>query len=173
MNIRDAIVCMALLCLSGTLHAETCSGGAGGGMDVTGNECNDSLPEVMPPAVEPGTMETPASTLILASLVANDWQAIAATDASTLAGRTEGSVQLGRGLEEYDLGHYAQAVLNLRRAAGLGDARATELLALMFRYGERLYGVQVPADRAEAARWEAIASGRRKPSNPVSSAFGD
>ncbi len=40
MTIRPAICFTALLAFSGTLQAQICSGGVGGGMDVTGNDCN-------------------------------------------------------------------------------------------------------------------------------------
>ena len=50
MKIHNAIVCIALFSLSGTLHAQVCTGGAGGGMDATGNECSDSGP--VSPAVQ-------------------------------------------------------------------------------------------------------------------------
>jgi len=39
----DHALCLAgLIAFSGALHAESCAGGVGGGMDATGNECNDA-----------------------------------------------------------------------------------------------------------------------------------
>jgi len=38
-------------------------------------------------------------------------------------------------------------------AAELGDARSAEVLALMYRFGPRLYPGSVPDDAAEAAEW--------------------
>lgn len=67
------------------------------------------------------------------------------------------------GIAEYEAGHYAVAVPHFRRAAELGDPRAPEILALMFRYGERLYGDQILADPAVAAHWAAVAASRRFP----------
>ena len=55
-------------------------------------------------------------------------------------------------LEAYERGHYRQA-LELAHQAGLaGNARALELAATMQWHGSRLYGIQVPGDRAEATR---------------------
>jgi hypothetical protein len=55
MKVRHAIFCTAFFCSTGTVHAQVCSGGAGGGMDATGNDCIDSassLLEVIPVAGE-------------------------------------------------------------------------------------------------------------------------
>jgi TPR repeat protein len=68
---------------------------------------------------------------------------------------------LALGLAEYEIGHYAAAAHQFRRAAEMGDARAPEILALMYRYGEQLYGGQIRDDAAEAARWAAVAAERR------------
>lgn len=65
-------------------------------------------------------------------------------------------------LAEYEAGHYAQAIRYFRSAAELGDARAPEVLAMMYRHGERLYGHQVRADRQEAARWVELAVARQR-----------
>ncbi len=70
-----------------------------------------------------------------------------------------------QGLAEYEIGHYAQAVQYFRSAAELGDARSPELLALMYRLGERLYGDQVRADALEAALWAGVAADRRRAAN--------
>ena len=77
------------------------------------------------------------------------------------AGEPDAARELG--ITEYEAGHYAVAVQHLRRAAELGDPRAPEILALMYRYGERLYGEQIRADPAEAAHWTALAVDRRFP----------
>ena len=42
MNISHTVCCMAMVMVSGALHAQGCSGGMDGGMDVTGNECSDA-----------------------------------------------------------------------------------------------------------------------------------
>ncbi len=42
----------------------------------------------------------------------------------------------------------------------MGDKRAPEVLAMMYRMGQRLYGDQVHVDTVEAARWAAIAAER-------------
>lgn len=68
---------------------------------------------------------------------------------------------LQRGLAEYEIGHYAAAARHFRDAAGRGNRRAAEILTLMYRYGERLYGSQVRADAAESARWSAVAANAR------------
>jgi len=66
------------------------------------------------------------------------------------------------GLLEYERGHYAAALTYFRGAAVSGDPRSAEILALMYRFGPRLYGDGVPADAAESARWAAAATqGRR------------
>jgi hypothetical protein len=40
MNISYAFGLAAAIAISQSLHAQSCSGGAGGGMDATGNQCN-------------------------------------------------------------------------------------------------------------------------------------
>ena len=67
----------------------------------------------------------------------------------------------GQGLLEYDVGHYTAAVRHFRRAAESGDARSAEMLCLMHRFGPTLYGDQIPASPAEAARWASLAAERR------------
>jgi hypothetical protein len=42
----DHALCFAALAaFAGALHAEGCAGGFGRGMDITGNECNDTVPD--------------------------------------------------------------------------------------------------------------------------------
>ncbi|MEO8345701.1 MAG: hypothetical protein ABI607_08410, partial [Betaproteobacteria bacterium] len=55
-------------------------------------------------------------------------------------------------------------------AAETGDARSAEILALMYRFGPRLYGDQVTVDAAKSAYWAALAADRRRvdAANPVS-----
>lgn len=77
------------------------------------------------------------------------------------AGNLAADAHLQQGLAEYENGHYAVAARHFRDAAANGDTRAPEILALMFRYGERLYGNQFAADTAEAARWATLAVERR------------
>jgi hypothetical protein len=41
MNVRITLLAAAMLAIAGIAEAQHCSGGAGGGMDATGNECSD------------------------------------------------------------------------------------------------------------------------------------
>jgi TPR repeat protein len=66
-----------------------------------------------------------------------------------------------QGIVEYEIGHYALAAEHFRRAAKLGDLRSAEILALMYRHGQRLYGDQFSVDAREAARWTELAVERR------------
>jgi len=67
------------------------------------------------------------------------------------------------GLVAYERGHDAEAAAYFRRAAEGGDVRSAEMLALMYRFGPRLFGPGVAADAAESARWAGIAAeGRRR-----------
>lgn len=45
MFIERAICFSACVAFSGVLNAQTCSGGVTGGMDATGNECNEAIVE--------------------------------------------------------------------------------------------------------------------------------
>ncbi len=56
-----------------------------------------------------------------------------------------------QGLLEYENGHYAAAAIHFQSAAESGDARSAEVLALMYRFGARLYGDQLNADAAKTA----------------------
>lgn len=89
------------------------------------------------------------------------WVACALWLQSASAGNTESDAFLALGLAEYEIGHYAAAAQQFRRAAAMGDARAPEMLALMYRFGERLYGSQIRADAAAAAHWADVAADRR------------
>ena len=60
--------------------------------------------------------------------------------------------QLNDALEAYETGHYRQALVLARLAGQAGNARALELAGTMQWHGARLYGVEVPGDRAEATR---------------------
>jgi hypothetical protein len=42
MKIDHALCFAILIAISEALHAQSCAGGVGGGMDATGNECSDS-----------------------------------------------------------------------------------------------------------------------------------
>ena len=81
------------------------------------------------------------------------------------AGTADSGAVMELGLAEYEIGHYAAAAQQFRRAAEMGDARAAEILALMYRYGEQLYGSQIHADATEAAQWAAMAAERH--SRPI------
>lgn len=41
MNLRHALIATAALLLAASAHAHDCSGGTDGGMDATGNQCNE------------------------------------------------------------------------------------------------------------------------------------
>jgi TPR repeat protein len=77
-----------------------------------------------------------------------------ATDAPQVSLREEGLVA-------YERGHDAEAVACFRRAAEAGDARSAEMLALMYRFGPRLFAPGVSADAAESAKWAAVAAEAR------------
>jgi TPR repeat protein len=72
---------------------------------------------------------------------------------SATAHSTDGAAARELGLAEYEACRFNAAIIHFRRAAELEDARSAEILALMYRHGERLYGDQVRADAGEAARW--------------------
>ena len=80
---------------------------------------------------------------------------------TAVAGNANSDAILELGLAEYEIGHYAAAAHQFRRAAEMGDARAPEMLALMYRHGERLYGSQIRADATEASHWAEMAAERR------------
>lgn len=185
------ICLVATIVLSQTLRAQSCSGGPDGGMDATGNQCNAHT-SVIALAAEPGTVPSgrtddvgltramrnaaarpSTSSLRLSQSTALPTRvseanpatadAIATGTAAKTAGNPVADTLRELGMAEYEIGHYALAAQHFRRAAEMGDARSPEILALMYRYGERLYGNQVRADAAEAARWAAMASERHFP----------
>lgn len=138
------VVVAALLC-SPSLPAQTCSGGIDGGMDATGCGCN-----------------TPSGTDASQGPVASTAPAQAMASARSLA--------WARGIEAYDDGRYREAMPELVRAAQLGEARAADMLALMYHFGERLYGAQVPSDPARAARFAELAVELRRKAQTRASA---
>lgn len=79
---------------------------------------------------------------------------------STHAADPDASAAYERAQSAYETGHYALALEHFRKAAELGDVRSPSVLALMYRFGGRLYGDQVPADPGEAARWAVVAATR-------------
>ena len=126
MSIRHVLCAMALI--AGThAGAQVCSGGSGGGMDATGNDCN--TPPAASAAAEPSRN--------------------AALDYRTQA------------IAAYESGHYPVAARFFRIAAEQGDAHSAETLALMYRYGSRIYGPSFAADPKLAAHWAARASEAR------------
>lgn len=134
MNLRQALIAAAALAIAASAHAHDCSGGNDGGMDATGNQCN-----------EPGSV-------VAAATVAR----------SAAPAELPTAVLLEAGLAAYDRGHDMQAIAYFRRAAEGGDARSAEILALMYRFGPRLFRVGVVADPAESARWAAAAADARR-----------
>lgn len=70
---------------------------------------------------------------------------------------TTGRYRFERALDEYEKGHYANAVRLFEEAAESGDARAAEVLAIMYRFGRQLFGDSIRSDRAEAAHFAELA----------------
>lgn len=110
MNLRRALFFTALFCSTGTLHAQVCSGGGGGGMDITGNDCNDST-----------------NTLMSVS--------------------APGGEDIGTGMPPV-----------LKASSDRGD---------------QISGAQIPADKAEAARLEALLGEQSMPVGSASQAPDD
>jgi len=100
------------------------------------------------------------------------YRLVLATGWLTIAHAGDRAAELMReqGLLEYENGHYAAAAIHFQNAAESGDARSAEVLALMYRFGARLYGEQVHADAAKSAHWAAVAADRRfvAATNPTS-----
>lgn len=61
--VRSAGCIMAAFVIAGPASAQTCSGGADGGMDATGNQCNAWVATNLPTSTEdvPGSALRPAS----------------------------------------------------------------------------------------------------------------
>ena len=55
MKIKSILAFAAVMALSFAAHAHDCSGGAGGGMDATGNQCNDESAYTLVSAPTPPT----------------------------------------------------------------------------------------------------------------------
>ncbi len=55
-----------------------------------------------------------------------------------------------RGMQAYETSHYAQAVQLLQQAAEGNHVRAQEVLGMMYWYGPRLYGNDVPRNAHDA-----------------------
>lgn len=76
-----------LFVLAEALHAQTCAGGAGGGMDATGNECNDARPQMENTAGQnTARIVAPAAANVAAPKVSTAMHASSAT--SLLKGTT-------------------------------------------------------------------------------------
>jgi|APFre7841882724_1041349.scaffolds.fasta_scaffold00271_9 TPR repeat protein len=56
-------------------------------------------------------------------------------------------------LNEYEIGHYREAISWLSIAGENNDVRAQQMLGLMYVYGESLYGAAVPRDVGLARSW--------------------
>jgi hypothetical protein len=157
-TVRILSLAAALVC-SGPLDAQVCSGGRDGGTDATGNQCNQPLDPVdqgLSPgasALRPGTR--PADSQRAEPMPSDVGPAATRSSASAQAARE-------RGLREYDAGHFEIAATHLLLAAELGDPRSAEMLALMYRYGEQLYGNAFHADQASAQRWLSVAIALRR-----------
>ena len=127
MSIRHVICALSMLGAC-SANAQVCSGGAEGGMDATGNQCNepDRYPDSASPVVAAAAEAVPAARR----------DAIAA----------------------YEAGHYAQAAELFRVAAEQGDARSAEALALMHRFGSKMYGAGFATSPKLASYWATKAS---------------
>ena len=123
MSIRHLICALSMLAAC-TANAQVCSGGAGGGMDATGNQCNepDRYPESASPAAD---AMHPARKAAIAA---------------------------------YESGHYAQAAELFRVAAEQGDVRSAEALALMHRFGSKMYGAGFATSPKLASYWASKAT---------------
>lgn len=66
--------------------------------------------------------------------------------------------------KQYAGGRYGEAFGNFFWAAIRDDARAQEIVGLMYLLGHKVYGQAVRADRAEAQFWLAEAARRGRPS---------
>jgi len=137
MNLRHALIATAALLLAASAHAHDCSGGNDGGMDATGNQCN-----------EPGSVVAVAAPV--------------AAKPDVQAERPTGVALRNDGLAAYERGHDVQAIAYFRRAAEGGDARSAEILALMYRFGPQLFRTGVAVDPAESARWAAAAAAAQR-----------
>jgi TPR repeat protein len=62
------------------------------------------------------------------------------------------------GESEYEVQHYAAALVAFEQAGDAGDLRAQEVAALMHLYGSALYGTAVPRDEKRAYAWLARAA---------------
>ena len=143
MNLRHALIAAAAVLLAASAQAHDCSGGNDGGMDATGNQCNE-------PARVASGASAPAKVAWLSCL------------SLAHAAETAGAAWRERGLVAYERGHDAEALAYFRRAAEAGDTQSAEIVALMYRFGPQLYPAGVPADAAEAAKWAAIAAEARR-----------
>ncbi|MFO1302942.1 MAG: hypothetical protein U1F54_04375 [Burkholderiales bacterium] len=81
MNLRHALIATAALVLAASARAHDCSGGTDGGMDATGNQCNE-------PARVVAAAPAPAKSEAVRSVNAS------ARPAKTAAGTPNGSERL-------------------------------------------------------------------------------
>lgn len=133
MSLLHALLAAAALLVMHPAYSQACSGGVGGGMDATGCDCN----------LATGT-DTGAATPRAESAA------------------TPGQYSFERGIDEYEKGDYANAVLLLKRSAESGDVRAAEVLALMYRFGKQLFGNAVRNDPIEGAHFAELATRLRR-----------
>ena len=138
MNQLRALLAAGALLLTHATCAQTCSGGVGGGMDATGCDCN---------------LSTRTDAVVARAHVQST--------------ATTGQHDFERGIDEYEKGHYANAVFLLRRSAESGDIRAAEVLALMYRFGKQLFRDSVRSDRTQAAHFAELAARLRRAADEV------
>jgi TPR repeat protein len=86
----------------------------------------------------------------------------AGTEPSVVIAAATGEYTFQRGIKEYEEGHYDAAITLLKTAAQQGDARAAEVLALMYRFGRQLFGGTVHADSSQAAHFADLAARLRR-----------
>ena len=96
MNVRTMMLLAAAMFYSIAAHAHDCSGGAGGGMDATGNQCNAEFANADAATTVPTTVSqlTPSTTVAPSSHV----MVHSKTHAKSRGMRHAGSKQSARGL---------------------------------------------------------------------------
>ena len=87
MNFRHASLATAMLLLAAVAQAHDCTGGADGGMDATGNQCNTPAPVAVP---------APAEAPVKPAVQAERPAAVAVRPARTTVRASTGAERLAR-----------------------------------------------------------------------------
>jgi len=103
----------------------------------------------------------PCTPILVAMLAACACAGPARAD-DTYVAPVEDAVELAQ--KQYARGRYGEAFGNFFWAAIRDDARAQEVVGLMYLLGQKVYGQAVRADRTEAQFWLAEAARRGRPS---------